>query len=119
MGGLRERPLCLSTPHTSCVYKRCISAYLPRSLPQHTSYELHLRSAAGGSGCRTLPQHTSYELHLGGAAAQFRVDPLPQHTSYELHPHALASLCRRGCFASAHLIRAASAKLHREMDAAL
>ena len=41
MGGLREKPLCLSTPHTSCITNQRMRELQKQALPQHTSYELH------------------------------------------------------------------------------
>ena len=75
MGGLRERPLCLSTPHTSCI--------------------------------------------TGGRKTRCKARPLPQHTTYGLHPVIHQHPLVWSHFASAHHIRAASAKLRREMDTAL
>ena len=98
MGGLREKPLCLSTPHTSCITNQRMRELQKQALPQHTSYELHPGA------------HVTSRLGTGS---------LPQHTSYELHRKDIYERATMVSFASAHLIRAASAKLHREMDAAL
>ena len=66
-----------------------------------------------------LPQHTTYELHPVTGSLLFALGALPQHTTYELHLDWIRASAESATFASAHHIRAASAKLHREMDAAL
>ena len=109
MGGLRERPLCLSTPHTSCIASSlsCQSSRL--SLPQHTSYELHLAAAVNRYATDGFASaHLIRAASWGAIRLQASCRTLPQHTSYELHPR--TGVIGRPCwiFASAHLIRAAS-----------
>ena len=62
-------------------------------------------------------------LHMGCTFFKdgdiLQICPLPQHTSYGLHRVSLLFFDCSMCFASAHFIWAAPAKLHRDMDTAL
>jgi len=118
--GTTRSKLCLSTPHTGCIGCRKAARNGRETLPQHTTYGLHPAQKAEAAQKATLCLSTPHTGCIISLSAIFPSrSALPQHTTYGLH-HAVLDMRRRGrSFASAHHIRAASAKLRREMDTAL